>query len=68
MWRAPSMLADVRTFAAIDVVLREGETVRVRAMQRDDEPELVAFLEGLSVEARAFRFFSGGVSMRRAAR
>src|SRR4051794_14042632 len=67
MWRAPSMLADARTFAAIDVVLRGGETIRLRPLQPDDEPELVGFLERLSVEARAFRFFSGGVSMRRAA-
>src|SRR6188472_3571447 len=62
------MIAETLTFAPVDIVLRDGETVRVRPVQPDDEPRLVAFLEGLSTEARAFRFFSGGLRMRRAAR
>ena len=62
------MIAEALTFAPVDLVLRDGETVRVRPVQPDDEPRLVAFLEDLPAEARAFRFFSGGLSMRRAAR
>jgi acyl-CoA synthetase (NDP forming)/GNAT superfamily N-acetyltransferase len=62
------MIDEALTFAPVDLVLRDGETVRVRPVQPDDEPRLVAFLEGLPAEARAFRFFSGGLSMRRAAR
>jgi acyl-CoA synthetase (NDP forming)/GNAT superfamily N-acetyltransferase len=52
---------------AVDVVLRHGDTVRVRPLRRDDEAALVDFLEDLSDESRAFRFFSGGLSMRHAA-
>src|SRR6185436_3538835 len=62
------MIAEALTFAPVDLVLRDGETVRVRPVQPDDEPRLVAFLEDLPAEARAFRLFSGGLSMRRAAR
>lgn len=41
-----------------DVVLRDGSTVRVRQMRREDEPFLIALFESLSEESRWFRFFS----------
>jgi hypothetical protein len=41
-----------------NVVLRDGATVRVRVMQPEDEPKLVALLQSLSEEDRWFRFFS----------
>jgi len=41
-----------------DVVLRDGSTVRVRAMRPDDEEKLLTLLQSLSEESRWFRFFS----------
>ena len=40
-----------------DVALKDGSTVRVRPVRADDEPAIRAFLEGLSPESIAFRFF-----------
>ena len=44
-----------------DVVLRDGSTVRVRAVRPADEPRLLEFLRGLSESSRTLRF-GGGVS------
>jgi acetate---CoA ligase (ADP-forming) len=41
-----------------DVVLRDGSTVRVRAMRREDDQALFGLLESLSEESRWLRFFS----------
>ena len=51
-----------------DVQLRDGSTVHIRPVRAGDEPALRDFLEGLSVEARAFRFFSAGANLAAAAR
>ncbi len=51
-----------------DVVLRDGSTVRVRPIRPDDEGALLAFLHGLSEEARWLRFFSAGSDLERTAR
>jgi acetate---CoA ligase (ADP-forming) len=50
-----------------DVALRSGASIRLRPLRPEDETALLAFLDGLSPEARAFRFFSGGASMHAAA-
>ena len=42
----------------VDVVLRDGSTLRVRPVRPDDEPGLLAFLRGLSEGSRRFRFFN----------
>lgn len=41
-----------------DVVLRDGSTMHVRTIRREDESGLLQLLEGLSEESRWFRFFS----------
>jgi acetyl coenzyme A synthetase (ADP forming)-like protein len=41
-----------------DVVLRDGSTVRVRPVRRDDEGGLLQFLQGLSDDSRVLRFFT----------
>ena len=53
---------------AIDVVLRDGSTARVRPAGRGDVAVLRDFLERLEPAARWFRFFSAGVNLERAAR
>ena len=40
-----------------DVVLRDGSTVRVRPIRRDEEGAIRAFLETVSPDSIAFRFF-----------
>ncbi len=40
----------------VDVVLRDGSTVRLRPVRPDDEERLLAFLRGLSEESRALRY------------
>jgi acetyl coenzyme A synthetase (ADP forming)-like protein len=47
-----------------DIVLRDGSTVRVRAVRRDDEAAMTTFLSGLSDRSRALRFFSAATDMR----
>lgn len=55
MLTSPSSSAD---FASVtDVVLRDGSTLRTRAVKPDDEPRLLAFFRGLSASSRRFRFF-----------
>jgi acyl-CoA synthetase (NDP forming)/GNAT superfamily N-acetyltransferase len=51
-----------------DVALRDGSTVCVRAAGSSDVEALAAFLDGLSAQARWFRFLGGGVDAGRAAR
>jgi acetyl coenzyme A synthetase (ADP forming)-like protein len=41
-----------------DVVLRDGSTVHVRPIRRDDEERLLAFFQSLSAQSRRLRFFS----------
>ena len=48
--------------ASHDVVLRDGTTVHVRPIEATDRDALLAFLEGLSPDSRAFRFMSLGVN------
>src|SRR5215467_8015340 len=47
-----------RPLEDVDVVLRDGSTVRVRAVLSDDREALERFLSGLSEESRVFRFFT----------
>jgi acetate---CoA ligase (ADP-forming) len=54
--------------ASHDVVLRDGTTVHVRAIETGDEAALLSFLEHLSPDSRAFRFMSLGVDLRSVAR
>lgn len=51
-----------------DVVLRDGGTLHVRRVTREDVDALRGFLDGLSQESRYLRFFSGGADTDRAAR
>ncbi|HVW19066.1 MAG TPA: GNAT family N-acetyltransferase, partial [Solirubrobacteraceae bacterium] len=52
---------------AVDIALRDGSTLRLRPLAPDDEDALREFLDGLDEDARAMRFFGGGVSTRAAA-
>ena len=52
----------------MEVVLRDGTTLHVRPLEVSDEEALVAFLQALSPDSRAFRFMSLGVDLRSAAR
>jgi acetate---CoA ligase (ADP-forming) len=47
-----------RALEDVDVVLRDGSTVRVRAVLPDDREALELFLRELSDESRLFRFFT----------
>jgi len=40
------------------VVLRDGSTLTVRPIRREDEAELARFFNNLSLESRVFRFFA----------
>ncbi len=46
-----------------DVVLRDGSTVHVRPVRRNDREALKKFLERLSTDSRSLRFFSLGVNL-----
>ncbi|MDX6701429.1 MAG: hypothetical protein QOF26_1655, partial [Baekduia sp.] len=52
----------------VDVVLRDGRSLRIRPVRPDDAVGLGRFLDGLSPEARVFRFFSAGSDLHAAAR
>jgi acetyl coenzyme A synthetase (ADP forming)-like protein len=41
---------------ARDTILRDGSPIRIRPARIEDEPGLVAFLQGLAVESRRLRF------------
>lgn len=47
--------------------LRTGRVVVVRTLTEEDEEPLCRFIEGLCLEARRLRFFSGGVDIERMA-
>src|SRR5215472_6557567 len=47
-----------RALEDVDVVLRDGSTVQVRAVRPEDRDWLERFLSGLSQESRIFRFFT----------
>jgi GNAT superfamily N-acetyltransferase len=49
------------------VALRDGSLVSIRAASGEDEPALRSFLEGLCLEARRLRFFTGAADLARAA-
>jgi GNAT superfamily N-acetyltransferase len=49
------------------VRLRDGSSVTIRRASTLDEPALRSFLEGLCLEARRLRFFSGAANMASAA-
>ena len=51
-----------------EVALRDGTTVQIRPLRRDDELAFADFLAGLSLRSLAFRFFTAGVSPDVAAR
>ena len=50
-----------------DVVLHDGSTVHLRPLREEDAAGLREFFAGLSLESRAFRFFSGAVDLERVA-
>lgn len=52
----------------VDIALRDGSTIGVRPIRRDDEAAVLKFLAGLSEESRALRFFSAGSDLGAAAR
>jgi len=41
---------------ARDTILRDGSSITVRDAEADDEPALLAFLEGLKDETKRLRF------------
>src|SRR5450759_5499705 len=47
----------------IDVVLRNGSSVRIRAAKPSDEAAIVAFLNGLSNASRSLRFGQGSTDL-----
>jgi hypothetical protein len=57
-----------RALEDVDVVLRDGSTVRVRAARPGDRDALERFLSGLSRESRIFRFFTAVEDLSWAAR
>ncbi|HEX6256033.1 MAG TPA: GNAT family N-acetyltransferase [Euzebyales bacterium] len=52
----------------VEGVLRDGSTVWIRTVDESDLERLKAFLDGLSIESRLLRFFSGGIDIERTAR
>ncbi len=50
-----------------DVVLRDGSTLRLRPVRREDEGELLRLFAGLDPDSLMFRFFSGAPNLERAA-
>jgi acetate---CoA ligase (ADP-forming) len=46
-----------------DVILRDGSTVHVRPVRREDEGALAVFFEGLTAESRGLRFFSAAANV-----
>src|SRR5215472_3777985 len=64
----PTEQARHRALEDVDVVLRDGSTVRVRAAWPDDRDAMERFLSGLSEESRIFRFFTAVSDLSWAAR
>jgi acyl-CoA synthetase (NDP forming)/RimJ/RimL family protein N-acetyltransferase len=52
----------------VNIVLRDGSTVQVRPVRSDDLESLRTFLNGLSLESRRLRFFTGAADLAGAAR
>jgi acetyl coenzyme A synthetase (ADP forming)-like protein len=52
----------------IDVVLRDGSSVRIQAAKPSDEAAILAFLEGLSETSKALRFRDKGIDLAATAR
>src|SRR5438132_64955 len=52
----------------VDIALRDGAAIHLRPIRPGDADALRTMLEELSLEARAFRFFSAGVDLGLAAR
>jgi acetyl coenzyme A synthetase (ADP forming)-like protein len=57
MAHADAVSAVYPSYREATVVLRDGSTVAVRPVRREDEAELARFFSGLSLESRVFRFF-----------
>src|SRR6266540_3007330 len=51
----------------VDVALRDGSTVHVRPVRRDDRDAILALFRDMSAESRWLRFFSGAVNLERVA-
>lgn len=51
-----------------DIAMRDGSVAHVRPIRTDDEPALLALLQGLSPDDRLLRFFSLGTNLERTAR
>jgi GNAT superfamily N-acetyltransferase len=60
--------SDRASTAVADAVLPDGVTVRVRTVSRDDEPDLEALIDGLSLRSRWLRFCSAASDVHEAAR
>jgi acetyl coenzyme A synthetase (ADP forming)-like protein len=52
----------------VDVVLRDGSSVRIRAAKAEDEAAILTFLQGLSDESRRLRFGSKETDLAASAR
>ena len=50
------------------MALRDGSTIHIRPVTAEDEPAMLAFLQGLDPGSRMFRFFSGGTDLEAASR
>jgi hypothetical protein len=51
-----SALSSAAPAGAVDVILRDGSTLRLRAPARGDAGALISFFEGLSEHSRYMRF------------
>lgn len=49
------------------VALRDGSTVVIRLVEQEDEDALLAFLDGLCLDSRRMRFFTGAADLTGAA-
>src|SRR6516162_9688992 len=57
------MIGSYPTHRQVDVLLRDGSTVRVRPIRAEDKGAIIDFYRGLSLESLAFRFFSGSADL-----
>ena len=48
---------------AVTLALRDGQSVSIREAAADDEPAIGEFLDGLCLETRRFRFFTGAINV-----
>ena len=68
MSRGPPVAPDVAAArGAADAILIDGTTVAVRPVRPEDEPGLEALLDGLTLQSRYLRFFSGATDLHAAA-